>query len=198
MLKKILIGLGAIIGIFVIVVVVQPANYVVERSIDIKAPAEVVYTEVSDFKRWDAWSPWAKLDPNIKKTFAGEAGAIDSSYSWEGNSEVGKGKMTVIKAEAPTSISQRLEFIEPMKSMATTTHTIKPAAEGVTVTWSMEGDNGFMAKMFGLFMDIETMIGADYEKGLASLKLVAENKAKEAPMAAGPTPDAEAADTAVK
>ena len=177
MLKKILIGLAAVVVILLVIVGVQPATYHVERSITVKASAEVVFGEVDDFKSWNAWSPWDKLDPGMQKTYEGPESGVGAIYTWSGNDDVGSGKMTITGATAPQSIAISLEFIEPFASVATTTFSFKAGGAGETVvTWGMDGDNNFMGKAFSLVMDMDSMIGSDFDRGLATLKQIAESK----------------------
>jgi hypothetical protein len=184
MAKKILIGIVAVVAIFLGVVAMQPAQLDVARSATFEAPPAVVYAHVSDLKKFGAWSPWEKLDPNMKKTFEGEAGTPGHSMAWAGNDDVGKGKMTITAAEAHKAVKMDLEFIEPFPSKAQTALTLEPAGQGTKLTWAMSSENDFMGKAFGLLMDMEGMIGGDYEKGLAALKPIVEKDATEIAAAA--------------
>lgn len=195
MLKKVGIGLGALVIVLLVVIGTRPSEYKIERSIVISAPAETVWTEVSDFRRWDAWSPWEKIDPEMKKTYEGEPGVVGSKYSWEGN-DAGKGTMTITAAERPHKIVEKLEFFEPWPSVATTTHTITPEDGGVKVTWSMEGEHDFLGKAMCLVIDMDAALGAEYEKGLQALKTVAEENAKQVAAAGAGLPDAAVDDDA--
>jgi uncharacterized protein YndB with AHSA1/START domain len=193
-LKKVLLVLGiGIAGLFV-VVATRPGTYRVERSQKIEAPADIVFAQLDDFKSWAAWSPWDKLDPAMQKSYEGPAEGVGAGYSWQGNDKVGKGRMTITEASPPNSISYRLEFLEPFASVSTTTFLLKPEGDkSVTATWSMSGNNNLMGKAFGLFMDMDKMIGGDFEKGLATLKTIAEAEAKkraQAAQAAAPPPPA--------
>jgi len=180
MLKKILIGLAVVILAFVAFVSTRPAQYHVERSQKIAAPAEIVFAQLDDFRAWASWSPWEKLDPGMQKTYSGPARGVGASYEWQGNKEVGKGRMTITEAQPTASVRYRLEFIEPFSNVAESGFTLAAAdAESTNVTWSMDGNNDFMGKAFGLFMDMDAMIGADFEKGLGELKAQAEAKALE-------------------
>ncbi|HET6281492.1 MAG TPA: SRPBCC family protein [Polyangia bacterium] len=191
-LKKVLLVLAIGIGGFAVFVATRPDAYRVERSQKIEAPADVVFAQLDNFKAWSEWSPWDKLDPNMKKTYEGPAQGVGASYAWQGNDKVGKGKMTVTEVTPPTAIAYRLEFIEPFASVAQTRFTVKPEGEKATlVTWAMEGKNNFIGKGFGVFMDMDKMIGKDFEKGLGSLKTIVEAEA--AKRAA--TPPAQAAAT---
>lgn len=175
MLKKIGIGLVVVVGLFVVVVATRPATYHVERSRTIPAPIESVYPIVSDMTKFPSWSPWQKLDPNVKSDFSGEPGAVGQRYHWTGNDDVGEGSMVNTAVTAPTSVSQDLEFIRPFASKARINLAL--AADGgsaTKVTWSMDGDNNFMGKMMSLFMSMDSMIGKDFEDGLANLEVQAK------------------------
>jgi hypothetical protein len=194
MLKKVLIGIGALVAALLIVVATRPNTYHVERSAKIEAPADVVFAEVSDFRTFREWSPWAKLDPAMQTTLSTPSSGVGATYAWQGNKKVGKGKMTLTESQAPTRIKERLEFLEPFASTADTTIQIKPeGGTASTVTWSMDGKANFVAKGMGLFMNMDKMVGKDFEEGLSNLKRVAEAKRAAAPTAAAPAEPTEPA-----
>ncbi|HEY3306483.1 MAG TPA: SRPBCC family protein [Candidatus Binatia bacterium] len=174
MLKKILIGLIVIVVAFVVVVALQPSEYRVARSATIAAPATVVFAQVNDFHNWDAWSPWAKIDPAMKKTHAGAPAGTGAIYTWAGNDQVGEGRMTLTESRPNELVRIKLEFLKPFASTADTEFTFKPQGNQTAVTWSMAGEKNFMAKAFGLFMNMDKMIGDDFEKGLRQMKSAAE------------------------
>jgi hypothetical protein len=178
MLKKLLLILGAGLAILMVVIAMQPATFKVERSTVIAAPPDVVLAQIDDFHRWAAWSPWEKLDPNMKRTFEGPASGIGAMYSWTGNSDVGSGKMTITGYEQAKKLDIKLEFLEPMAATNTTEFITAADAGGTKLSWVMNGNHNFMGKAFGLFMDLDTMIGKDFDNGLAALKTVAEAEAK--------------------
>jgi uncharacterized protein YndB with AHSA1/START domain len=179
MLKKILIGLAVIVVAFLGYAATRPSEFHVERSASLSAPAEVVFTQLNDLRKWAAWSPWEKLDPNMTKTFAGPEQGVGASYTWQGNDQAGKGKMTIVKEDPPKQIVYKLEFMEPFESVAETTFNLEQSGpEQTKITWGMVGHNNFVGKVFCVFMDPDNMIGADFEKGLAQLKTVAEAEAK--------------------
>lgn len=178
MLKKILIGIAAVIVLFVIIVAVQPAQYRVTRTATIPAAPAVVFEHVNDLHKWEAWSPWEKLDPAMKRTFEGPQSGTGASYSWVGNKQVGEGKMSITESKANELVRLKLEFIKPFASTAMTDFTFKPEGEQTTVTWSMSGEKNFMSKAFCLFMNMDKMVGGDFEKGLAGLKSVVQVAAK--------------------
>jgi len=178
MLKKILIGIAAVIVLFVIIVALQPGQYRVSRSATIPAAPAVVFEHVNDLHKWDGWSPWAKLDPAMKVTFEGPQSGTGASYAWVGNKDVGEGKMSITESKANELVRLKLEFIKPFASTAMTDFTFKPEGNQTSVTWSMTGDKNFISKAFCLFMNMDKMIGGDFEKGLASLKSVVQVAAK--------------------
>lgn len=177
-MKKVLIALAVVLVAVVGFIASRPSEFKVERSATMNAPADVVFAQVSDFSKWTAWAPWMKLDPQMKTTMEGTPGAVGHSWAWQGNSDVGSGKMTVTEVKAPEQLTIKLEFIEPFASTSDTHFTFKGTEGSTTVTWTMSGENDFMAKAFGLFMDMDKMIGNDFEKGLADLKTLSETEAK--------------------
>jgi hypothetical protein len=178
MLKKILIGLVLVVGGVLVFAATRPDTYHVERTAKIDAPATVVFSQLEDFKAWAAWSPWDKLDPQMKKTYEGPPVGVGSTYSWQGNDKVGKGKMSIVGSQPPTEIKYRLEFIEPFTAIASTGFKVAAEGDKASVTWSMDGNKNLMAKVFGLFKDMDAQIGSDFDKGLAGLKAVAESESK--------------------
>jgi hypothetical protein len=178
MLRKILMALVVIIVAFVIIVALQPAEYRVTRSATIAAAAPVVFGNVNDFHKWEAWSPWEKLDPTMKRTFEGPPAGTGAVYAWAGNNKVGEGRMTLTESRAPELIKIRLDFIKPFASTADTEFTFKPEGNQTAVTWTMTGRNNFVSKAFCLFMNMDKMVGGDFERGLTGLKAVSETPAK--------------------
>jgi hypothetical protein len=181
-LKKVLIGLVLVIAVFVVVVAMQPAEFRITRSATINAPPEVVFAQVNDFHKWDAWSPWAKLDPAMKTTFEGPSSGTGAKYSWVGNKEVGEGRMTILESKPSEWVRINLEFIKPFEASSTTEFAFKPQADQTAVTWTMSGKHSFMEKAFCLFMNMDKMVGGDFEKGLAQMKAVAENAGTKKPL----------------
>jgi hypothetical protein len=174
MLKKILIVVAALVVVFAVVVAMQPAAFRIERKATIAAPDSVVFAQVNDFHRWDAWSPWAKLDPVMKQTYEGSPAGVGAVYSWAGNKDVGEGRMTITESTPNSLIRIKLEFLKPFATSNTTEFTFTPAGDQTSVTWAMTGQNNFIAKAFGLFMNMDKMIGGDFEKGLAQMKTAVE------------------------
>lgn len=179
MIKKILIGLVVVIAILVVVILLQPATYQVERSTTINAPANVVFAQVNDFHKWNAWSPWAKLDPAMKQTFEGAPAGTGAVYTWVGNKEVGEGRMAITESHPSDLVRIKLDFLKPFAASSTTDFTFTPQGNQTLVKWKMTGDNNFMSKAFHLVMNMDKMIGGDFEKGLAQMKVVAEAAPKQ-------------------
>ena len=177
-LTKVLIVLALLIVVLLIVIAVQPASYTVLRSASIAAPQSLVFVQVNDFHNWEAWSPWAKLDPGMKQTYEGAGTGTGAIYTWSGDKKVGEGRMTIAESHPNDLVRIKLEFIKPFASTADTEFTFKPEGNQTGVTWTMSGKKNFMSKAFGLFVNMDKMIGRDFEKGLAQLKAVAEAKAK--------------------
>jgi hypothetical protein len=178
MIKKILLGLLIVIVLLVVFIALQPSTYRVERSATINAPAPVVFAQVNDFHKWNAWSPWAKLDPAMKQTYEGAPAGTGAVYTWAGNSEVGEGHMTIADSHPSDLIKIKLEFLKPFAANSDTTFTFQPEGNQTRVTWNMVGDKNFIAKAFHLVMNIDKMVGGDFEKGLAQLKSVSEAEPK--------------------
>ena len=165
MAKKILIGLVVIIGILVAVIATRPSSFHIERAADMNAPPAVVFAQVNDFHRWEAWSPWAKLDPSMKAEFSDAAAGEGAIYSWSGNDQVGEGKMTIVESKPPERVRLKLEFLKPYAAQNITAFDFKGDNGKSKVTWAMEGNNNFMMKAFSMFMNMDVMIGKDFEKG---------------------------------
>lgn len=173
MFKKILIGLAAIIVIFLIVVALQPADFRVERSATLAASPAALFAHVNDHHKFAVWNPWLKLDPNVKNTYSGPESGVGAVCSWQGNSEVGAGASTIIESKPGELVRFKMDWKEPMEGTSTVDFTFKPAGDKTVVTWAMYGQNGFMGKAVSLFMDCDKMCGPQFEKGLADLGAVA-------------------------
>jgi polyketide cyclase/dehydrase/lipid transport protein len=182
MIKKILLGIVVLIivliAVFLVMVMLQPSHYQIERSATINAPAPVVFAQVNDFHKWNAWSPWANLDPNMKTTYEGQASGVGAMYSWTGNSDVGEGRMTIIESRPGELIRIQLDFIKPFAASNATEFVFTPQGNQTNVKWRMAGNNNFIAKAFSVFVNVDKMVGGDFEKGLAKLKAVSESAPK--------------------
>jgi len=174
MIINILLGVVAVIAILVIVVALRPAEFRVERSATLSAPAIALFEQVNDHRKFAVWNPFMKLDPNVKNTYSGPDSGVGAACSWEGNSKIGAGSATIIESKPGELVRQRMDWLRPMKGTSTVEFTFKPVGEKTVVTWAMYGKNGFMGKLFGLFINCEKMVGPQFEQGLADLgKVVA-------------------------
>jgi len=189
MLKKIAISLFLVITLAIVallsIAATRPPTYHVERSQSMAASPEAVFSVVNDLHRFHEWSPWQKLDPQMKVTFDGPPTGVGSSYAWVGNGEAGEGRMTITAVEPPGSLTEKLEFLKPFKDECLVHFAIAPENGGSRVTWAMDGNYNFVSKVMCLFVSMDKMMGKDFEAGLATLKQVAE---AEPPQASTSTP----------
>jgi hypothetical protein len=178
MLINILIGFAVIVVLFIIFVASRPADFRVTRSATMSAPPAVVFAQVNELRKWEAWNPWGKLDPACKMTYEGPPAGTGAGYTWAGNNKVGEGHMTITESRPNELIRLNLEFLRPFKANNTAEFTFKTEGNQTAVAWSMSGKKNFMFKAVSLFMDSDTMVGRDFERGLADLKAVAEAASK--------------------
>jgi len=174
----ILLVIAAVIVLLVAVVATRPSDFRVTRSTAISAPPAVVFAQVNDFHNWDGWSPWARMDPEMKATYAGPAAGTGAVYSWVGNNKVGEGRMTIMESHPSDLVRIKLELIKPFAATNTAEFTFQPQGNQTTVTWNMTGKKNFMTKAMGLVMNMDKMIGGQFDQGLAQMKSVAETAAK--------------------
>jgi hypothetical protein len=173
MLIKILIGVAVVIVLLIIFIATRPAEFSVTRSAAMSATPAAIFAQVNDFHKWEAWSPWAKMDPNAKSTFEGPTSGEGARFAWDGNKDVGAGNMTITESSPNDHIRIRLEFVRPFAGVNDTLFTFKPAGDKTNVTWTMSGRNNFITKAIGLVMNCDKMIGDQFEKGLANMEAVA-------------------------
>jgi uncharacterized protein YndB with AHSA1/START domain len=178
MLKKIGLGFLAVLAVLAVVIATRPGEFRVERSTTIAAPVDVVFPLINDFHQWAKWSPWEKRDLNMKKTFEGAPSGTGAVYAWTGNDQVGEGRMTLTDSKPNERVLIKLEFIKPFAATNQTEFTLSPAAGTTGVTWAMSGNKNFMSKAFSLVMNMDKMIGGDFDKGLVQLKQQAEQEGK--------------------
>ncbi len=169
----------ALLGIVAVVLGVDsflPVEYHVERSITINAPASEIFPHVNDFHKWEAWSPWLKIDPDAKITYEGPEAGKGAIFRWKGNDKAGEGSMTILASEPNERIKIKLEFLKPFEGSAETDLTFKEENQKTVVTWSISGDQDLLGKTFHVFLDRDKMIAENYDEGLASMKAVVEAK----------------------
>ncbi len=166
----------AVIVVLGLIINAQPNEFKVSRSMRMNAAPARVFEEVNDLHHWQAWSPWAKLDPDAKYGFDGPAAGEGASHSWDGNKKIGAGKMTIVESRPGQLVRLRLEFFKPFKNTIGGEFTFVPEGTGTLVTWEMKGPANFMSKAMGLVMDCSKMVGEQYDKGLRAMKAIVETK----------------------
>lgn len=175
MLSAISLLVVIIVALVLIVAARRPDAFTVERATTIAAPADRIFGFLDDFRHWAVWSPWEGLDPQLKRTHSGAASGVGAAYAWEGNAKVGTGRMEILESEPSSRLRIRLDFLKPFEAHNQATFTLAPGAGGATtVTWTMTGPQAIPMKVMSLVMNMDAMVGRDFEKGLASLKDVAE------------------------
>jgi hypothetical protein len=160
--------------LFLLYVASKPNDFRVERSATMTAPPATVFAQVNDFHNWQAWSPWAKLDPNMSQTYEGPDAGRGAVYSWNGNNKVGAGRMAITESRPSEYIKILLEFLRPFKSTNNAEFTFRPSGNQTDVSWTMTGQHNFMSKLFCSFMSMDKM-GKDFAKGLSQMKAVVES-----------------------
>jgi uncharacterized protein YndB with AHSA1/START domain len=177
-MTKTLIVIAILIAVFVAGVLIlaasRPDSFRVQRSLSIKAPPEKLFALINDFKAWTAWSPWEKKDPAMKRSYGALTSGKGAAYAWDGDKNVGQGSMEITDTLAPSRVALRLDFVKPFEAHNTVEFTLKAEGEGTTVTWTMDGPTPFFGKIIHVFIDMDRMVGKDFESGLANLKTAAE------------------------
>jgi len=174
MLRKLLLGVVVLIAAVLLLATRQPDTFSVERRIVVNAPPERVFAQINDFHAWEAWSPWAKLDPAIQVTYSGAAQGVGAVYEWRGNSDVGEGRMAIKSATAPSEVMIALDFLTPFESHNVTTFMLTPTESGTEVIWTMKGNAEYVTKLMTMFVSMDKMVGPDFSRGLEQLKAVVE------------------------
>jgi len=174
MLKTIAITIVVLIAAVLIYAATRPGDFSVQRVATIKAPPEKIFPLINDFHQWGAWSPWEKLDPAMQRTHGGPAQGEGATYAWLGNSKVGEGRMEVLKSTPSSKVDIKLDFIKPFEGHNITEFTLQPQGDSTQVTWVMHGPAPYISKLMGIFVNMDSMIGKDFEAGLANMKAAAE------------------------
>jgi uncharacterized protein YndB with AHSA1/START domain len=174
MLKTIALVIAVLIAGVLIFAATKPDVFRVQRTISIKAPPEKIFNLINDFRSWGTWSPWEKKDPAMKRTFGAISSGKGATYAWEGNKDVGQGSMEIADAVAPTKIALKLDFVKPFEAHNTVEFTLTSQGDTTNVTWAMQGPTPYFAKIIHVFMDMDKMVGKDFEAGLAAMKAAAE------------------------
>jgi len=174
MLKKIAIAVVVVVAGVLGYAATRPDTFRVERSATVKAPPEKIYPLISDFRAWTGWSPWERMDPAMKRTYGGAPSGVGAEYAWDGDNNVGKGRMRIVEATPPSRVVVQLDFEKPFEGHSVAQFTLSAAGDGTMVTWAMRGENRFVGKLISVFMSMDRMIGDRFESGLATLKVLAE------------------------
>jgi uncharacterized protein YndB with AHSA1/START domain len=174
MLKTTALAVLALIAALLIFAATQPDTFRVERTARIQAPAEKIFPLIGDFHRWGTWSPYEKLDPEMKREFGGTPSGKGATYAWDSKGKAGAGRMEIMESSPSSRIAIKLDFIKPFEGHNTAEFTLKPEGDATQVTWAMYGPNPYVAKLMGIFFNMDQMIGKDFEAGLASLKTATE------------------------
>jgi hypothetical protein len=172
------LAIAAVVLVFLIFVALQPAEFRISRTATITAPPSAVFLHINDLHKWEAWNPWGKIDPAMTRSYEGAPAGVGAITSWAGNSEVGEGRMTITGSRPGDLVQIKLEFLKPFKATNTAEFTFKPEGNQTSVTWSMSGTKNFMMKAVHLFMNMDKMVGGQFEKGLADMKAVVEAERK--------------------
>jgi hypothetical protein len=173
MLKKIAVVVVVLIAGVLLFAASKPDTFRVQRAASIKAPPEKIAAVLGDFHAWQAWSPWEKMDPAMKRSYSGAEKGKGAAYAWEGNGKVGQGRMEITDA-APSRVALNLDFIKPFEAHNKVVFTLTPKGDATEVNWAMQGPVPYMAKIVHVFMDMDSMVGKDFEAGLANLKTITE------------------------
>ncbi len=176
MLEKIVLVVVIFIVVIIVYAATRPDTFRIERSISIKTSPEKIFSHIHNFHQWEAWSPWEKIDPNIQRTYSGADSDVGAIYEWQGNKEIGKGRMEIIQSTPPVNIVIKLHFIQPFEAQHMVEFILESQGDSTVVTQAMYGSNSFLSKLMSLFFNMDKMVGEKYEEGLASLKTLAENR----------------------
>jgi len=152
----------------------KPDTFRVRRATSINAPPEKIFALINDYHSWGSWSPYEKLDPTMKRTYSGAANGRGAVYEWEGNSKAGKGRMEITDTAPPSKVTINLDFVKPFEAHNIVEFTLEPTGDSTNVTWAMHGPTPYVAKIMHVFLNMDRMVGKDFETGLANLKTVAE------------------------
>jgi Polyketide cyclase / dehydrase and lipid transport len=174
MIKKILIVVAVLLTAVLVLAATKADTFYVQRTVWIKGPPEKVFPLINDFHNWGSWSPWEKMDPAMKRIHSGAASGKGAVYAWEGNKDVGQGRMEITDTASPSQVTIKLDFLKPFEAHNVVDFRLAPKGEFTTVTWAMHGPNSYFAKVMQVFVSMDSMVGKDFETGLANMKAVAE------------------------
>lgn len=174
MFKIIAIVVVVLIGTVLAFAATKPDTFRVQRETSIKAPPEKIFALITDFRNWESWSPYEKRDPAMKRTLSGTSSGKGAVYEWAGDSNVGAGRMEIMDAPSPSRVVIKLDFSKPFEAHNIAEFTLEPKGDATSVTWAMHGPNPYFAKVMHTFFSMDSMVGKDFEAGLANLKAITE------------------------
>ena len=174
MIESIVMVIVVLLVAILIYAASRPDTFRVERSTSIKAPAEKIFPLINDFREWEPWSPWEKIDPSVKRSYSGAVNGEGAIYEWNGNKEIGKGRMEIIESSPPSKVILKIDFIKPFEAHNTVEFTLVTQGDATMVTQAMYGPSHYISKLMGIFFSMDKMVGQKYEEGLANLKAIAE------------------------
>lgn len=174
MFKTIAIIIVVLIAALLIFAATKPDTFRVQRAASIKAPPEKIFALINDLRRWDAWSPWEKKDPAMRRAFGATTAGKGATYAWDGNKDVGQGSMEIVESITPNKVALKLDFVKPFEAHNIVEFKLEPKGDATNVTWSMQGHTPYFAKIIHVFFNMDSMVGKDFETGLANLKAAAE------------------------
>jgi carbon monoxide dehydrogenase subunit G len=175
MIKIIAIAVVVLIAAILIFAATKPDTFRVQRAARIKAPPEKIFAFINDFNRWSFWSPWEKKDPAMKRTYGASTSGKGAVYAWEGNKDVGQGRLEIAESSPPSKVTLKLDFVKPFEAHNIVEFALEPKDDATNVTWAMQGATPYFAKIIHVFINMDSMVGKDFETGLANLKAAAEN-----------------------
>jgi len=166
--------LAVAVAIVLVLAATKPDRFSVQRATTVKALPETIFPLISDFHQWGSWSPYEHKDPAMKRSYSGAASGEGAVYAWDGNKNVGSGRMEILDASAPSKVVIKLDFFTPFEGHNIAEFTMLPQGDATSLTWLMHGPARFMSKLMQVFMNIDNMVGKDFEVGLANLKRLTE------------------------
>jgi uncharacterized protein YndB with AHSA1/START domain len=174
MIEALVIVVVVLIALLLIYAATRPAAFRVERSVIINAPAEKIFPLINDFREWEPWSPWEKVDPAVKRSYNGAASGEGAVYEWSGNKNIGQGRMEIVESSPPSKIKLKIDFIKPFEAHNTIEFTLVPQSDSTLITQAMYGPSPFISRLMSVFCSMDKMVGKKYEEGLANLKALSE------------------------
>jgi hypothetical protein len=174
MIEALIIVVVVLIALLLIYAATRPAEFRVERSVIINASAEKIFPLINDFREWEPWSPWEKVDPAVKRSYSGAASGEGAVYEWSGNKNIGQGRMEIVESSPPFKVKLKIDFIKPFEAHNTIEFTLIPQGDSTRVTQAMYGPSPFISRLMGIFCSMDKMVGRKYEEGLANLKALSE------------------------